>query len=99
MPRAPQWLKIGRTSGLVAGMIPHVSGEAFPIELQVVEARAASQRFVLRVVDKPRIQIVKILTDPPSGLAGDANGNGRRETFGDEFVEIYNAEEAAVDIG
>jgi hypothetical protein len=100
MPRAPQWLKISRTSGLVAGMIPHVSGEVFPIELQVVEGgRAASQRVVLRVVDKPRIQIVEILTDPPSGLAGDANGNGRRKTFGDEFVEIYNAEEAAVDIG
>ena len=100
MPRAPQWLKIDRASGLVAGTIPHVSGEEFTVELQVVEGgRSASQHFVLRVVDQPRVQIVEILTDPPSGLAGDANGNGRRESFGDEFVEIYNAEEADVDIG
>ena len=32
-----------------------------------------------------------MLADPPSGAAGDANQDGQRDTYEDEFVELYNA--------
>jgi hypothetical protein len=37
------------------------------------------------------VAINEILADPPDGEDGDANGDGERNTYGDEFVEIYNA--------
>ena len=37
------------------------------------------------------IFISEVLADPPSGLAGDANRDGTRDTYEDEFIEIYNA--------
>ena len=39
-----------------------------------------------------------MLADPPSGLAGDANQDGQRNTYEDEFIELYNAGSAPVDI-
>ena len=44
------------------------------------------------------VVISEVLADPPSGLAGDANQDGVRETYGDEFIELYNAGSAPVDI-
>ena len=44
------------------------------------------------------IVISEVLADPPSGAAGDANQDGQRDTYGDEFVELYNAGSAPVDI-
>ncbi|MCK4547060.1 MAG: lamin tail domain-containing protein [Candidatus Eisenbacteria sp.] len=41
--------------------------------------------------DGAGITINEILADPPEGESGDANRDGERETYGDEFVEIYNA--------
>lgn len=38
----------------------------------------------------------EILADPPKGLAGDANGDGKRDPSEDEFVEILNAGTHAV---
>lgn len=35
--------------------------------------------------------INEILADPPEGEVGDANRDGVRHTYGDEFVELYNA--------
>ena len=35
--------------------------------------------------------ISEVLADPPSGAAGDANQDGQRDTYEDEFVELYNA--------
>ena len=40
-----------------------------------------------------------MLADPPSGAAGDANRDGQRDGYEDEFVELYNAGSASVDIG
>lgn len=34
--------------------------------------------------------INEFLADPPSGTAGDANGDGRRDPYEDEFVELVN---------
>ena len=44
------------------------------------------------------VVISEVLADPPSGAAGDANQDGQRDTYGDEFVELYNAGSAPVDI-
>ena len=44
------------------------------------------------------VVISEVLADPPTGDAGDANQDGQRETYGDEFVELYNAGSASVDI-
>ena len=34
--------------------------------------------------------ITEVLADPPEGLAGDANQDGRRDPHEDEFIELYN---------
>ncbi len=38
------------------------------------------------------------MADPPDGLAGDANGDGVRDSADDEFVEILNRTDAPFDI-
>lgn len=45
------------------------------------------------------IGINEYLADPPDGLAGDANGDGVRDSADDEFVEILNRTDAPFDIG
>ena len=35
--------------------------------------------------------ISEVLADPPEGLAGDANQDGQRDLYEDEFIELYNA--------
>ena len=42
--------------------------------------------------------ISEVLADPPSGAAGDANQDGERDTYTDEFIELYNAGEVSIDI-
>ena len=44
------------------------------------------------------IVINEFLADPASGLQGDANGDGTRNSSDDEFVEIVNASSASIDI-
>jgi len=44
------------------------------------------------------MRINEILADPPPGLAGDANGDGTRDSSDDEFVELVNAGPEPVDI-
>jgi hypothetical protein len=36
----------------------------------------------------------EVLYDPPSGIEGDANGDGSRSASDDEFVEFFNSGEA-----
>ena len=45
------------------------------------------------IIPKPYypLYISEILADPPTGEAGDANGDGARDTYEDEFIELYNA--------
>jgi len=47
--------------------------------------------------DQPLV-INEIHADPASGLDGDANGDGERDSADDEFVEIYNNGSASVDL-
>lgn len=44
------------------------------------------------------ILINEFLADPPDGLAGDANGDGTRDSGQDEFVEIVNTAGSAVSV-
>ena len=39
---------------------------------------------------QPLLIINEVLYDPPSGIAGDANGDGTREAQEDEFIEFVN---------
>ena len=59
----------------------------------------ARQPFTVSVEARPQIVIDEILADPPSGDAGDANGDGIRDGSADEFVEIVNTGHDPVDIG
>ncbi|MCZ6635128.1 MAG: lamin tail domain-containing protein, partial [bacterium] len=45
------------------------------------------------------LRISEILADPPPGLGGDANGDGKRDGREDEFVELWNAGTVPVPIG
>ncbi|MEO1654448.1 MAG: lamin tail domain-containing protein, partial [Bacteroidota bacterium] len=42
--------------------------------------------------------INELLFDPPSGEAGDANGDGTRSASADEFIEFVNDSDQAVDL-
>lgn len=46
----------------------------------------------------PPVVVNEFLADPPSGLAGDANNDGVRDSSDDEFVEIVNVSGGALDI-
>lgn len=45
------------------------------------------------------VVVNEILADPPSGNAGDANGDGTRHSTQDEFVELLNITRWAIPIG
>lgn len=45
------------------------------------------------------VVINEILADPPGGAEGDANGDGVRDTFQDEFIEVLNIGPRAEGIG
>lgn len=44
------------------------------------------------------IMINEVLTDPPDGIAGDANHDGTRDSAGDEFVELVNSTTRDIDL-
>jgi hypothetical protein len=46
----------------------------------------------------PSIRINELLADPPSGEAGDVNGDGERDARADEYVEVTNVSDESVDI-
>jgi uncharacterized protein (TIGR03437 family) len=45
------------------------------------------------------IVINEVLVDPPDGIGGDANRDGRRDSANDEFVELINSTTRDLDIG
>jgi hypothetical protein len=44
------------------------------------------------------VRINEILADPPAGLDGDANRDGERDASDDEFIEIVNCGDTALDV-
>ena len=78
---------------------PTRAGEAaFTLAATDSNGGQAVQSFVVVVEPRPRIVIDEVLADPPPGAAGDANGDGTRDGKEDEFVEILNQGDKAVDI-
>lgn len=57
-----------------------------------------SNEVPFRVLIKDPLVINEYLADPPDGDAGDANGDGSRSSSQDEFVELVNRTDAAMDI-
>jgi hypothetical protein len=39
-----------------------------------------------------------VLSGPPAGISGDANNDGHRHAYEDEFVEPLNAGQTSVDL-
>lgn len=54
--------------------------------------------FLSEEVNHPQVLISEILADPADDLAGDANGDGLRDASADEFIEVVNTGESAIDI-
>ena len=46
----------------------------------------------------PHPMITEVLFAVPGGDAGDANGDGKRHVSGDEFVELYNPHDVAIQL-
>ena len=46
----------------------------------------------------PTLAISEVLADPADGLEGDANGDGTRSATQDEFVEIHNLTNEAIEL-
>jgi hypothetical protein len=84
----------------VPGVITSVVGDYALIVANPGERISNSIVFVVRA---PRllsqIGINEYLADPPDGAIGDANGDGRRDSAEDEFVEIVNRTQIPLDIG
>lgn len=49
-------------------------------------------------VSAPTIVINEVLADPPTGAEGDANHDGTRDSGDDEFVELVNSTNGAINI-
>ena len=98
--QAPPWLRLDSQTGLIQGRTPDTIG-IFTIVFEAADGRGglAAQRYRLHVLPRPQVRIAEILSDPPQGLSGDANGDGRRHAFEDEFVELHNAGPAPIDLG
>ncbi|MDA0334375.1 MAG: lamin tail domain-containing protein, partial [bacterium] len=54
---------------------------------------------LLLQADAVNVYISEVLADPATGSAGDANGDGERQTYADEFVELHNSGPQSVDLG
>ena len=56
--------------------------------------------FLVLVVSKSEafVFLNEFLADPASGLAGDANNDGVRHSYDDEFIELYNLSSESVDL-
>ena len=97
----PGWLGVDAGTGVLSGRpAPGWTGEV-GVEVQVEDGRGgvARRSYLLTVLPRRRVVIEEALADPPGGLAGDANGDGVRETYQDEFIEVLNADTAAVEVG
>jgi len=58
----------------------------------------ATTTLTIHDADAPDVVINEFLADPPSGSAGDANGDGSRDGHDDEFVEMVNNGSENIDL-
>lgn len=68
--------------------------------MSIRAGRRESNPVTLLIAGEPAraVFINEALADPPNGIAGDANHDGVRDGSDDEFVELVNAQDDAVDI-
>ena len=78
------------SSGLATGLAPGDS----KVRAAIGEAAAEAS---LRVVTRTLV-VNEVLADPPDGPAGDANHDGTRDGAEDEFVELVNGSDHALDL-
>ena len=74
-----------RTPPDSSALVPHKT--ASPTEAPFSPGDAPEPRPVLTYP----VVISEVLADLPAGVAGDANQDGQRDTYKDEFIELYNA--------
>ena len=99
LAQAPTGFKLHYASGVLSGRAPLNPGR-YPIRLEASDGRGglAAQHFSLHVQKRPQLHISEVLADPQTGLRGDANGDGMRHAYEDEFVEILNRDSETVDL-
>ena len=68
-----------------SALVPHKT--ASPTEAPFSPGHAPETRPVLTYP----LFISEVLADPPEGSEGDANLDGKRDKYEDEFIELYNA--------
>ncbi|MDE0965168.1 MAG: lamin tail domain-containing protein [Candidatus Latescibacteria bacterium] len=97
--QAPAWLKLDYHSGLIQGRTPDTTG-SFAIAFEAADGRGgiAAQYYDFDLQPRPQIHIDEVLSDPPAGISGDANNDGHRHAYEDEFVEPLNADQTSVDL-
>jgi len=100
LSQAPSWLDLGTLTGLLSGRAPPGAIGSTKVSFQVADGQGGldTQQFNLHILPRPVIRISELLADPPPGPAGDANGDGTRQTYADEFVELYNYGNRPVDL-
>lgn len=88
----PPWLDLDRVSGRLSGRVPERANQSWEVSLQVTDGHGglAVLSYALHSVAPPRLRVAEVLADPPPGAAGDANGDGERHSYEDEFVELVN---------
>ena len=98
---APGWLEIDRDSGVLSGSPDEIDVGDFVIRVFVDDGRGGrmDNGYDLRILPRRKVVINEVLADPGAGISGDSNGDGDRDTYEDEFVEILNLESRQVDIG
>jgi hypothetical protein len=96
----PSWLQWDSSSRTLRGQVPPEPGSAW-IAVEADDGRGglAVLGYTLHLVPLPQLRFSEVLTDPPPGLAGDANGDGQRHSQSDEFIELHNPAAAPVDLG
>lgn len=81
-------------------LTPEQAGR-YDVTAYAIDGEGATSEYTFRAtaLAKPKVRIDEVLADPPRGASGDANGDGNRSGYEDEFIEIVNLETRTVDIG
>ncbi len=75
----------------------HVVGSAALLAC-ALQAAAQPQAPAKNPIQFPHPQITEVLYDVPQGSTGDANKDGQRSAAGDEFIEIANPYDEAIEL-
>ncbi len=95
---APVFTGFFSAEGLSA-QIPSSVTDTAGVYLVVVQNPGGVTSNAISFTVLSQIGVNEYLADPPDGLAGDANGDGMRDSAQDEFVEIVNRTGTPIDVG